>query len=180
MRRIGILSTEGPRDERASGHVSWPGLPQSAREGEQDRARRQRDHRFRATHHISASVHDKRVRRQERFDLLQRERLFLATRIRRAAGVFRTRVALSTSAVSVGMSAAHAPAWPAPVRRAPSAFEDGASRSPRPPTHGPRATRAETGWVNPGEHALGPPRRPISSSRRTSRVRAWAAFTRSP
>jgi len=42
MRFIDVLRPEGAREERAPRHIRRPGFAQSARECEQDRARRER------------------------------------------------------------------------------------------------------------------------------------------
>ena len=101
--------------------------------------------------------------------------------IRRAAGVVRTRDALSTSAVSAGMSAASA----ACLARA-SAARAALVRSRRiaiPATTSSWAAR-DAGGSGVGSSSASArsasSRRPIRSRRRTSRFRACAAFTRSP
>jgi hypothetical protein len=57
---------------------------------------------------MTARVHDERLRRQQRLDLLEQEESLRATAIRRAAGVLSTTIARSTSAVSAGMRASRA------------------------------------------------------------------------
>ena len=80
MRFIGVLAAEGACDQRAPRHVSGPGFTQRACKREQYRARRERNHRACVTHDITARVHDERLRRQQRFDLLQQKGAFLAAR----------------------------------------------------------------------------------------------------
>ena len=78
MRLIGVLATEGACDELASRNVSGPGFAQCAREREQYRARRQRDHRACVAHDIAAGVDDERLRPQQRFDFLEQQQPLLA------------------------------------------------------------------------------------------------------
>ena len=86
MRFIGELRSECARDERVPRYVSRPRFAQRACEREQHRTLCERDHRAFVTHDMTARVHDERVRRQQRFDLLQQEESLLATRNQARSG----------------------------------------------------------------------------------------------
>ena len=80
MRLVGVFGAEGARDERASGDVAGPGLGQRTGQREQDRARRERNHRVGVAHDIAARVHDQRSRLQQRLDFVEQKRALFAAR----------------------------------------------------------------------------------------------------
>ena len=153
-----MLRAERARDERVARHVARPRFAERAREREQHRARRERDHRAprRArrdgTRRRRAPSTRAALRRPRAGGAAPRRRA-----IRRAAGAFSTRDALSTSAVSAGMRAcARGALGRARAPRAPPSCAGAASRCRRPPARGRPSTRAASGaGSSAGERALG-------------------------
>src|SRR4051812_16482232 len=78
MRFVDKLRSECPRNQRVSRDICRPRLSQCACQREQHRSRCQRHHFLLVTHHITASVHHECLRREQRFNLLQQKRAFLA------------------------------------------------------------------------------------------------------
>ena len=75
IRFIGALARKCPRHECIPAVFLWPRLGQRAGEREQHRSPREGDHLARVTHHITACIHDQRLRCQQRFDLLEQQRV---------------------------------------------------------------------------------------------------------
>ena len=181
MRFVGQLRSECARDERVPRHVSGPRFGQRAGEREQHRTRCERDHRACVAHDVTARVDDERLRRQQRFDLIEQEGRSSPRAIRRAAGVSRTRDALSTSAVSAGIPAC-ARGTLGPGERVARRLRP-QRRIAIPATTSSWAAR-DAGGSGAGSSSASArsasSRRPIRSRRRISRYCACAAFTRSP
>ena len=144
MRFVGVLRAERARDERVPRHVARPRFGQRAREREQHRTRRERDHRAASTHDVAAGVDDERVRRQQRLDLLEQERALLAARDQARRG----RVQHARSRFRLPPSAPGCRAWRAACSARASAARaafvpaGAASRCPRRPARARPATRA--------------------------------------
>jgi hypothetical protein len=77
-RFIGALQSEGARDKCVPRHIARPRFAKRACEREQHRSPRERNHLAFVTNDVTASVHDKGFRRQQRFDLLERKESFSA------------------------------------------------------------------------------------------------------
>ena len=168
MRFIGVPGAEGARDERAPRHVSRPRFAERAREREQHRTRRERDHC--ACHRAR---HDGRHRRRApSTPATSRPRRARASRSCRArSGAPRACSgcgdALSTSADQRGDAGlARGCVRPGRAPRAPPSSAGAASRSRRRPVRGRRAT--------PAERARGRGRRACARPRRGDRSGAGA------
>ena len=183
MRFIGELRPEGARHERVPRHVFRPRLGQRAGEREQHRTPRERDHVPAVpAHDMAARVHDERLRRQQRLDLLE-QRAGAPRRSRSGAPrACSARAMRSRPPPSAPGCARGAPrARPEPAPRAPASSGGAASRSPRPPARGAVLDAGGNGAGSSSASARSASsRRPIRRRRRTSRYRACAAFTRSP
>jgi len=144
------------RDERASRHVSRPRFAQRAARRTTPDASRARSPCL-LTHDRRQASTTSALDASNASTSSSIEESLLATRdSERAAGVFSTRDALSTSAISAGM-----PAWRAARSARASAaarcFSSAglATRCPRRPARGPLATRAARPRVELGEPTLG-------------------------
>ena len=80
MRFVGVLRAERAREQHGARHVGGPRFGERAGEREQDRAGRERDDFLPVAHGVAAGVDDERFRLQQRFDLGEQERAFLAVR----------------------------------------------------------------------------------------------------
>jgi hypothetical protein len=78
MRFVGVPGPKSAGKERGPGDVRGPNFAQRAGEREQDRARRERDRGVGVAHDMAASIDDERSRSEQRLDLLEEERSFLA------------------------------------------------------------------------------------------------------
>ena len=106
QRFIGELQAECARDERVSRYVSRPCFAQRACEREQHRTPRERDHLALRAARRDGRRPPRMLSRPAALRLLRASGGALRhCQISRAAGVFRTLSALSTSAVSAGMRA---------------------------------------------------------------------------
>ena len=156
MRFVGVLRAEGARDERVARHVVRPCCAERAREREQHRARRERDRRARVAHDMTARIDDERLRREQRFDLVEQQQPLLAARdqarrrrVQDARGAFDFRRQRRDARLARGASGARERG----ARRL--ACAGAASRCPRRSAHARPATRRERRGVELGEHALG-------------------------
>jgi len=75
VRLIRGARPEGALDEAIARNVSRPGLGQGSDEGEQDRASAERDGVSRGAHRAPAGVDDEVVRREQRLDLVEADRV---------------------------------------------------------------------------------------------------------
>ena len=97
----------------------------------------------RVTHDMTARVHDERLRRQQRFDLLEQEESLLATRNQARRGRVQDEGCAFDLRRQRRDAARGAPrARPGRAQRAPPSSGGAASRSPRPPARGRPSTRA--------------------------------------
>ena len=95
------------------------------------------------THDMTARVHDERLRRQQRFDLLEQEEALLATRNQARRGrVQHERCAFDLRRQRRDACLRARRARPERARRAPPSSAGVASRSPQPPARGRPSTRA--------------------------------------
>ena len=182
MRFIGVLRPEGPCDERVSRTSAGHAFGQRAGEREQHRTRLASETTVRClAHDVAARVHDQRVRRQQRFDLLEQERALLAARDQARRG----RVQDEGCAFDLRRQRRNAGL----ARGALGPGERGARRlRPETPHRNPRNDQfvrvrdagGKGRGSSPASARSASSRRPIRSRRRTSRCRACAAFTRSP
>ena len=181
MRRVSELGSERPRDERTPWYVFGPRFGQRACQREQHRTPGQRDHHACVTHDMTAGVDDERFRRLSASTSSSRRGRSSPRAIRRAAGLSRTREALSTSAVSAGIRASRASR--AALARAARAVFVRKRRIAIPATTKSWAA-LDAGGKGAGSSSASlrsaSSRHPINRRRRTSRYRACAAFTRSP
>ena len=158
MRFVGVLPAERARDEHVPRHIAGPRFAERAREREQHRSRRERDHACRAcAHDVTAGVDDERLRRQQRFDVLEQERPLLAAArsvAPPACSACAMRSRLPRSAPEYVRRARHARLERA--RRAPPSSGCAASRCPRRRAREPSAARAgKRRRIELGERALG-------------------------
>ena len=136
----------------------------------------------RIAHDIAACIHDERPRRQQRLDLLKQEGAFLAARDQTRRGrVQRKGCAFDLSRQRGDARLARGLLGPQRAQRALPSSAGAASRSPQPPARGRPSMQVGSGvGSSSASMRSASSRRPIRSRRRTSRLRACAALTRSP